>query len=206
MPRHDDHAADRNLDWDRIATWTDDVAGGDLSRIHGVFAAHGAAAIEAIWTPLPETLPPVLDFLAGYWNGLSGAGPGGGLPHLSQVDPFAMRPALGYVALLDAVDGGRDFRYRLHGSLLAEISGFDMSGKLLSEFAASGYVTEFGIAVDRAVCRRRQPVYTRRQPLGAERVTAWHRICLPLAGDGAEVARLLVGAVPIDADGQVIRY
>jgi hypothetical protein len=62
------------------------------------------------------------------------------------------------------------------------------------------------LAVDRAVCRRRQPVYTRRKPVGAERVTAWHRICLPLANDGGEVVRLLVGTVPIDAEGEVLRY
>lgn len=194
--------ANGSIDWNRIAEWTDDVAAGDLSRIHRVFDAHGATATELIWSPPVATLPPILDFLAGYWNGLAN----GNLPHRSQIDPFAMRPALGYVILLDVVDGGRDFRYRLYGSLLASISGFDMSGKLLSNFAASWYVTEFAIAVDRAVCRRRQAVYTRRQPVGAERVTAWHRICLPLVDDEGAVARLLVGTVPIDADGEVLRY
>lgn len=202
MPDRNRPGVNEPLDWSRIADWTDDVAAGDLSRIHHVFASHGAAATEATWAPPAETLPPILDFLAGYWHGLAGDG----LPHMSQVDPFGMRPALGYVILLDVVDDGRDFRYRLYGSILAGISGFDMSGKLLSDFAASRYVTEFAIAVDRAVCRRRQPIYTRRKPVGAERVTAWHRICLPLVDDSGTIMRLLVGTVPIDADGAVLRY
>lgn len=201
----DHHGADHPLDWDRVNAWTDDIAAGELSRIRSVFRGYGADVTDLTWSPPLSRLPPILDFLAGYWNALDRHG-ASGLPHLAQIDPFAMRPALGYVMLLDVVDGGRDFRYRLHGSTLAEISGFDMTGRMLSEFRASGYVAEFAVAADRAACRRRAPVYARRRPVGAERVMVWHRLCLPLVDDNDEVARLLIGTAPIDARGAVLRY
>lgn len=190
------------LDWNRTADWAEDVVAGDLTRIRGVFASHGLAMTLA-WNPPAAGLPPLLDDLARYWSGLCD---GERLPHIARIDPFGMRSALGYVILLDAVDGGRDFRYRLYGSTIAGISGFDMTGKLLSDFPASRYVGEFAIAVDRAVCRRRQPVYTTRTPAGAERVTAWHRLCMPLVDDSGAIVRLLVGTVPIAATGEVLRF
>lgn len=191
------------LDWDRIADWAGDVASDDLTRIRNVFDSHGALAMALTWAPPVAALPPLLDDLARYWSSLA---TGASLPHMAQIDPFSMRSALGYVILLDVVEGGRDFRYRLYGSVVAAISGFDLTGRLLSEFPASRYVAEFAVAVDQAVCRRRRPVYTRRMPVGAERVTAWHRLCLPLVDDAGEVVRLLVGTVPITAAGDILRY
>jgi hypothetical protein len=107
--------------------------------------------------------------------------------------------------LLDAVGEGHDFRYRLYGSIIASISGFDMTGKLLSEHPSSPYATEFGIATSRAALRRRQPIYTVRSPVGAEQTSSWQRVVLPLVDDSGTVVRLLSGTAPIARDGRVIR-
>lgn len=107
--------------------------------------------------------------------------------------------------LIDVVDGGHDFRYRLFGSAVSSVSGFDMTGKLLSEHPASAYVTEFSIAVGRAARHRREPVYTARSPVGAQDTGLWERLVLPLVDEDDNVVRLLVVATPIGRDGQLIR-
>jgi hypothetical protein len=107
--------------------------------------------------------------------------------------------------LLDLVEGGRDFRYRLYGSMIASISGFDMTGKLLSEHPASPYVTEFALASYRAAVQRREPVFSERHPVGAVQATRWQRVALPLIDDDGVVTRLLAGTAPIARDGRTLR-
>lgn len=191
------------LDWERIDQWTAGIVAGDIAVITSVFAQHGAPAPELVWNPvIDDSRPEPLRVLAAYWRHIAGTG---ALPHLKQVDPVALRPALGYVMLLDAVEGGRDFRYRLYGSIISGISGFDMTGKLLSEHPANAYVAEFGIATYRATLQRREPVYTARSPVGAAQTTSWQRLALPLVDDSGAVARFVIGTVPIARDGRILR-
>jgi hypothetical protein len=111
---------------------------------------------------------------------------------------------LGRIALLDAVDGGRDFHYRLYGTILARISRFDMTGRLVSQFPASVYAAEFTLAAYRAIVRRRQPLYTERAPVGAEETATWQRIVLPLVDDTGAVARLIAATVAVRGDGRSV--
>jgi hypothetical protein len=89
--------------------------------------------------------------------------------------------------------------------MLASISGFDMTGRLMSELPASAYVAEFNLAVTRAAVQRREPVYTARRPLGTQETMVWERLALPLVDDDDDVARLLAATTPLGRDGQVIR-
>jgi len=107
--------------------------------------------------------------------------------------------------LLDVVDAGRDFYYRLYGSVIASISGFDMTGKFLSTHRNSPYVTEFALAAYRAMLQRRAPIYTERSPVGATQTVCWQRLALPLVDDMGEIVRVLSGTVPINSRGLVIR-
>jgi hypothetical protein len=191
------------LDWAHIAQWTADIVAGDMRAIAACFEKHGAAAPGLAWNPAAERFDAsALRFLTTYWHGLAGAG---GLPHLKRVDPLALRPALGYVMLLDLVEGGRDFRFRLYGSLIASISGFDMTGKLLSEHPASAYAVEFTIASYRAAVQRREPLYTDRHPVGAVMATRWERVALPLVGDDGAIGRFVAGTAPLARDGRSLR-
>ncbi|MGH7123858.1 MAG: hypothetical protein ACREFI_05760, partial [Stellaceae bacterium] len=101
-------------------------------------------------------------------------------------------------------DNGRNFRYRLYGSIVAQVSGFDMTGKLLSAHPASAYVTEFSIASACASLGQARPLYTERQPARAEKTMRWPRLLLPLRDDSGEATRLLVGSVPIGRGGRVV--
>jgi len=143
-----------------------------------------------------------LRFLAQFWSALTRDGE---LPHHDKIDPLALQPALGYLMLLDVIEGGMDFRYRLYGSTIANISGFDLTGRLMSEHPASTYVVEFNLAVTRAALRRRTPLYTTRNPLGAQDTKTWPRLALPFSDRDGAVARFLVGTVAIGADGRLVR-
>jgi hypothetical protein len=178
------------IDWARVAAWTEAVLNEDLDEIVRVFIQHGAGAPVVIWTPGQEQLrsEPPRHVLA-HWSKRAA---GSRLPGYREVDPLDLRPALGYVLLLDVVEDGRDFR-------------FDLTGKLLSEHPASAYVAEFSIAVGRAAVRRREPIYTVRRPVGAQDTSLWERLVLPLVDDEDRVVRLLVVATPLDRDGQLIR-
>jgi hypothetical protein len=195
--------AGASLDWERIDQWTAGIVAGDIAAVIRVFAQHGAPAPAVVWNPVIDDFQAEpLRVLGAYWRGIAGAD---ALPHMRLIDPAGLRPALGYVMLIDAVDDGRDFRYRLYGSIVSGISGFDMTGKLLSEHPATAYVTEFGIATYRAALQRRQPVYTHRSPVGAMQTTRWQRLALPLVDDSGTVARFLIATVPIARDGRTLR-
>ena len=193
----------RTMNWSRIDAWTAFVLANDIAPIAEVFESAGAGTPEVHLSPRPEQISAeALRFLVQRWYHLRASGSS---PHLRHIDPFALRPALGYLMVLEPVDGGRDFRYRLFGSSIARISGFDMTGRKLSEHPARAYVSEFGIAVCRASLRGGQPIYSTRHPVGAEFTTCWHRLALPFVDDAGVPARILGGTVPVDAGGRVIR-
>lgn len=194
------------LDWSRIDAWTDRLLAGDLQPIALWFLRNGAAAPEAVWDPEPESLTaPPLRFLLDHWRMLAhDLAHDGSVPPARRIDALELKPALGYMMLLEPVDGGRDFRYRLYGSELARISGFDMTGQRLSTHPASFYAAEFGIASYRAVMRRRRPVYTVRHPVGARLARRWQSLALPFVDDAGCVTRILGVTVAVDRDGKMI--
>jgi len=190
------------LDWARVAEWTRCVVEERLAPIHEFFATCGAQGPELIWNPSAEQIiTPQLKFLLEYWANLERAGR---FPALRRLDPVEMRPALGYIMLIDPVDGGRDFRYRLYGSTITFVSGFDMTGRLLTEHPSSTYNVEYSLAVYRACLERQEPAHTIHYPIGTSKTRAWHRLILPLADASGAVAHFLVGTVPTDLNGHVV--
>ena len=183
-------------------TWAVQLAAGNLRAIQARFAAAGAAGPHVVWRPKVADLAPApLCFLHSHWMALKGARP---LPLLSQIDPLEMQPALGYITLVDVIENGRDYHYRLFGTAIAIASGYEMTGRRLSEHRASDYVVEFYRAVYRAVLRRPEPVLTVHSPPVAVSTTIWHRLVLPLAGASGQVERFLTGVVPLGRDGRQI--
>jgi hypothetical protein len=92
--------------------------------------------------------------------------------------------------LLDVVDGGQDFRFRLHGSDIATTLGTDMTGMTVGEMTVP--FMAFLTVTYRAQILRPEPLLLRYTPAMQFFLAAWWRIGLPLMRDG-EVVRLLVG-------------
>src|SRR5581483_12115713 len=170
----------RPIDWGRVEDWTEALLSSDLAAVQRVFTGSGTRPPKVIWNPAADDLPAAqLQFLVRYWAGLGRVE----IPNLRQVDALGLKPALGYVMLLDVIDDGQDFFYRVYGSVIAGISGFDMTGHRLSLHHTSPYVTEFALAAYRGLLRRREPIYTERSPVGATQTVCWQRLALPLVDD-----------------------
>jgi hypothetical protein len=79
---------------------------------------------------------PLLRRLFDHWRGLGHGFESGGLPHPRDLDPVAVKWALGWISLVDVTGAPPDceFRYALDGTWQAERYGFDMTGKSLDAF------------------------------------------------------------------------
>lgn len=184
------------LDRAEIDCFTTALLRGETEPIGAVFRAHGNQMPLLRWAPGIDDLPkPQLKFLLEHWNGLRGAAV---LPPRKAVDPVALKPALGFIMLLDVVDDGWDYVYRLYGSEIAPHVVRDYTGMRTSELVMSGhdYITHFYIACYRAARLRRLALYTENTPPPSIAVKIWHRLLLPFADTAGEPNHFLVGNVP----------
>jgi hypothetical protein len=125
-----------------------------------------------------------------YWRGLPRTGD---LPAAETIDPAALVFILGWLMIMDPIEGGADFSYRLYGSNIAEVMGRDLTGCKLSD--SFPQVAAFAGAVYRDAMRHRRPVLTRHTPPRQIIVSRWERLILPFAEADGSVTRFLVGAV-----------
>jgi hypothetical protein len=99
------------------------------------------------------------------------------------------RPWLGTVTLLEAVDGGADFRITLHGTANAERFRIEATGLRVSDLPAPwrDAVTP-GIA---AMRQRRAPILTRHRWINDRFDYEWERVLAPFATDGTTIDGLV---------------
>ena len=194
---------DRLPDFGVVERWTSDILAGKLTEIRAAFAERGATGPELAWTPDAASLPSAqLRFLLNYWCERAA---GRTAPTIHDIDPVDMRPALGFIVLTDVLDEGEDFQFRLYGSIVASVSGFDLTGKRLSEHPAPDYVSSFYLALYRAAYRRGEPVSTSHRPPLAVHTRIWHRLMLPLVDESGAIVRFLSGNVPIRSNGEPVQ-
>ncbi len=147
------------------------------------------------WNPYPENLPgeQLKDFFT-WWNKARGKG---FAASPDAVDPLELRSILGYLAVLDVIDDGEDFRYRLYGSAIMNEPGKDLTGLLLSDIWTP--LRTFFAVTYRAVVQRKEPLYTQHVPHHSLKMQTWDRLILPLS-DHDKVERLIVAIVPNYSD------
>ena len=125
-----------------------------------------------------------------------------GVADVMRIDPSDLRPALGYLMLVDAGPGENEFRYALYGSKIAAVSGFDMTGKTVWQIATSSAIQTFFAACYRAVRDLRCPVYSVHKAPAQITASHWHRLILPM-GENGTAKRFLVCNTPIQ-DGRIV--
>jgi hypothetical protein len=119
---------------------------------------------------------PMLRRLYAYWDERRGTREFPGRP---DIDPIGMRFALGNISLVDVLHEPLRFRYRLHGSIIAERLGIDMTGKFVDEIPEPdrrGFVDENF----RAAVATRRPLARSGERLLDERLWNFDSIILPL--------------------------
>ncbi len=171
------------------------LATGDTSTVDAWFAGTDISHPVVVWDPDRTDLvtAPII-FLYDYWKARVPEGEVG--MRASDLAPYDLVPALGYIMLLDILDGGRDFRYRLFGSKIAEIAKFDSTGLRISETKAHPLMKAFFSTVYEAVLQKRLPIYTEHNPPPNLTIATWHRVVLPLHDGSGTITKFLVGNVP----------
>lgn len=166
----------------------------NLGPLAAPFLEHGLRSPVIRWNPVAAELPTKqLPFVLNLWHGLRDAN---GRVAPEQIDPFLLRPALGYILLVDVLEDGADFYYRLYGSEVARVAGFDMTGKRTSQIVTGSLAGNFYIAGYRALLKRPEPMFTWHEMPMQITINNWDRIVLPLTGPDGRVTRILACNMP----------
>jgi hypothetical protein len=141
----------------------------------------------------PDIQHAMLRGLWAYWAGKLRAG---SLPARKDISPQQLRPWLGNLLLLDVIDGGRDFQYRLHGAKLVQLFGADLTGRFVSKLPLKN--VDALLEEGREAVSNRNIVYIEDGIVAEKTFIRISKLILPLASDGAAVDMLLVGIYPLD--------
>jgi hypothetical protein len=182
-------------DLDPIGALTKAIEAAEPAPAHRLFKNGGLPEPQFQWNPsLAEIDNQMLRSLAGYWQSLrEDERP----PLLTKIDALAMKEILGFILLVDTLDGGADFRYRVYGSKVADLTGEDFTGFRVSQSRIGNVLSTFLIACYKAVVKRPAPLLTCHQHMLPRcRISQWTRLMLPLRDNQDVVSRILVGCVP----------
>ena len=118
------------------------------------------------------------------------------IPARSEFGLDELRPLMGRLAILDVIDGGADFRFRLYGSNIATAYRGEMTGKSVREYRPHFYTT---ITPGYLNCvTTRAPHYDQLEVDDQMMLYRWERLILPLASDGTTVNMLLVASITLE--------
>jgi len=136
--------------------------------------------------------------LYNYWNAKRGERP---MPDRRDILPSEFVRMLPSVAIIEVIDGGRDFRFRLFGSELATWMGCDRTGQHFSEMrAAPGSdltpeeVQKRWNDVANGALAAARPIFPKTPVLTANAVLTMHAVIMPLTAGGTEIEQLFGGA------------
>jgi hypothetical protein len=120
-----------------------------------------------------------------YWRDRTA---GRAMPARADLDPLDMpKAALRDMGLIDVIDGGRDFRYRLVGTNNVARMGVDITGRLASAVYQGEY-RDFLLAIYRAVVERRSCILSIGEfNIAGRSNLSTTRLLMPLSPDGATV-------------------
>lgn len=122
---------------------------------------------------------PKLRALYDLWNAKRGSRQA---PPRSDFTLEELRPWFGHLMLLDCLDNN-EYRYRLYGTALVGIFGFDLTGKTVSD--AAGRIGDKPLDEYRQVVRVGAPVYASRISPSAREYLQVDKLALPLMEGGA---------------------
>jgi hypothetical protein len=117
------------------------------------------------------------------------------MPARRDIDTIELREWLGDLILVEVVEGGASYRYRVYGTKLVDLFGHELTGKAVSHFASARQPL---IAGDYDQVRReRKPVYFDRQVVIRGERARVQILALPLSANDAEVDMILAAVYAI---------
>lgn len=138
----------------------------------------------------PTSFDPKLLAFYDYWRA---AAKGRSMPTRADIDPAEMpRDLLPYLFLVDVVDGGQRFKFRLVGTESAIAAGQKLTGRHIDEVNLSHSYAHYVSNLYRRVLERRRPVLSISN-IGTPN-TEYHmtqRLMCPLSTDGETVTMVI---------------
>ncbi|MFM7346430.1 MAG: hypothetical protein ACKO1J_13815 [Tagaea sp.] len=107
-----------------------------------------------------------------------------------------MVPWLGWISILKVIDGGRDFRFTLHGTAMVERHRHDLTGVRASEMPKAWRETASPGFLD--VVATPRALFTRHHVTTDLYDYAWERALVPCADDGVTPDTLILVCAEID--------
>ncbi len=157
-----------------------------MNAIETRLADEGVATLRP-----PSPISPTLAKLLGYWEAWRH---GRAFPSRQDVNPGTIRDILPALMLIEVIDGGRDYLYRIAGSGVVRLSGIEPTGKLLSTLGAQpiiartrDYLETSGQAREPLLFRSRNSI------IGHCSFGQGETLVLPLSRDGEEIDYFLLG-------------
>ena len=142
---------------------------------------------------------PILREALAYWEAKRGTRP---MPRRRDIDPSELpRHLLPQLQLIDVVEDGRRFYFRLVGTAIVEAFGAEFTGKYVEEVIPPDSI-EFILACYRMIVAVRRPVFIRSRYLTSKAtdLTA-NRLLMPLSEDGAQV-NMILGVLTFEPIGR----
>lgn len=155
--------------------------------MHAATVSEGLADLEIIDRPEVRSIGE----FAAYWDGKRA---GRRAPRRADIDPAEIKPHLPHVFMVDVLEGGTDFRYRLIGTAITRGLGRDNTGKRVSELYESQPEARARLcAYFRFGIEARAPIFSRGRVFWASDAgfRRFASCLLPLSDDGAAVNILL---------------
>lgn len=130
-----------------------------------------------------------------YWLGKC---QGRAMPRRADIDPLELPGLLGHLCLVEVTaEAPPRFRYRVDGTHLAALTGFDLTGKYADQLPDAGY-RAYVLELYGSVLAARAPVFRKNQEEWEDRWLAVESVTLPLSSDGARVDAILDAVFPTE--------
>ena len=135
-------------------------------------------------------LAPKLQQLLQYWQGKR---KGVVLPSRKNIDPIEIPRLMPDVALVDVLRDPLDYRYRLAGTHLVEMTGHDRTGQRMREFFTPAAIAATEKLLARLISAREPIAFEGRMFWIEEDYRRFQALVLPLAADGRTVDMAIMG-------------
>lgn len=126
-------------------------------------------------------------------------------PDRSDISPSDFARLLPYIVIVEVLEGGLDFRFRLYGSAMVAMTGLDRTGEYFSKLESapgakisSEETRRYWMNYGRTLIQAQGPIFTR-TPLvpGAGPQAVLHSVVLPLTAGGTEIGQVMAGAFTV---------
>jgi hypothetical protein len=115
------------------------------------------------------------------------------MPSRRDIDPSEIRHLLSNIMLIDVINGGASFRYRLVGTAIQSSVGERCTGRMLEEAVAEEARDSVRENYPAAVQAKRPVLIVTRYSKELAKATTAKRLFAPLSEDNATVSMLLCG-------------